>query len=152
MPRKGYEEKSKLYDKRYREKNKEAISLRNKNYNESNKDKVKEIKRKWLDKNPGIGRVYRARRKARLRGSTVEKYTTDEVLVKYGTDCHLCGKSINLNAPRRVGKIGWQNGLHIDHLIPISKGGSDTLSNVRPAHGLCNMKKYFNEKIIGCYR
>jgi len=32
-------------------------------------------------------------------------------------------------------------GLQIDHVIPIVKGGPDTLNNVRPAHGLCNIKK-----------
>ena len=142
MPRDGYREQSKLYDKRYREKNKEAIALRNRAYNENNKSKIKKIRKKWLEKNPNIGREYIARRKARLRGAKVEKYTTEQVLTTYGTDCYLCNKPIDLKAPRRVGKKGWQHALHIDHVIPLSKGGDDILSNVRPAHGLCNMRKH----------
>jgi len=35
-------------------------------------------------------------------------------------------------------------GLHIDHVMPLSKGGPDTLENVRPAHGSCNVKKQAN--------
>ena len=142
MPRNGYNEQSKVYDKRYREKNKEKIALANKLYRENNKFKIKEARKKWLAKNPYIGRIYIARRKARLRGAKVEKYTTEQVLNTYGTDCYLCGKPINLSAPRRVGKEGWQDSLHIDHVVPLSKGGDDVLSNVRPSHGLCNMKKY----------
>jgi len=48
---------------------------------------------------------------------------------------------IDLSAPRQCGKPGWDNGLHIDHLYPLSKGGSDNLDNVRPAHGRCNVIK-----------
>ena len=66
----------------------------------------------------------------------------------YGTNCYLCNDPINLQAARRVGKAdGWEQGLHIDHVIPISKGGSDTLDNVRPTHALCNLSK--NDKLIG---
>ena len=49
-----------------------------------------------------------------------------------------------MNAPRQTGLDGWENGLQIDHLIPISKGGPDTLINVRPTHGLCNLRKLNN--------
>jgi len=35
--------------------------------------------------------------------------------------------------------------LHIDHLVPLAKGGSDTLENVRPAHGICNLRKWANQ-------
>jgi 5-methylcytosine-specific restriction endonuclease McrA len=32
--------------------------------------------------------------------------------------------------------------LHIDHVYPLSKGGLDTLENVRPSHGKCNIVKW----------
>ena len=51
------------------------------------------------------------------------KYSMLEVLLAHGTKCHLCGKEINYYAPRRVGFYGWENGLHLDHVIPLSKGG-----------------------------
>ena len=68
-------------------------------------------------------------------------FSTQEVLDKYGSICHICSLEIDLNAPRRVGIEGWEEGLQIDHVVPISKYGDDILSNVRPSHGKCNIRK-----------
>lgn len=68
-------------------------------------------------------------------------YTTKEIIEKYGSDCHICQKPIDMDAPRSVGKTGWELGLHLDHVIPISKGGDDTADNIRPSHAICNMRK-----------
>lgn len=69
-------------------------------------------------------------------------FSANMVIETYGTDCHLCGGAIDLAAPRSPGAVGWEKSLHIDHVIPLSKGGDDTLDNVRPAHGQCNVKKH----------
>ena len=74
-------------------------------------------------------------------GALQSLYTTSEVLQKYGSDCHICLKPINLDAPKRVGYSGWEMGLHLDHVIPLSRGGDDTIDNIRPSHGICNIKK-----------
>lgn len=84
-------------------------------------------------------------RTAKSYGVKTEKYTYAEVLNLYGTNCHICLDPIDLNAPRNVGRDGWEKGLHIDHVIPMSKGGEDTLFNVRPSHAKCNIIK--NDKI-----
>lgn len=81
-------------------------------------------------------------RTAKSYGVKTEKYTYAEVLNLYGTNCHICLEPIDLNTPRRAGIDGWENGLQIDHVIPMSKGGEDTLFNVRPSHGKCNIKKW----------
>lgn len=44
-------------------------------------------------------------------------------LHRWGTVCHLCRQDGATTA---------------DHVIPRSKGGPDTLANLRPAHGPCN--------------
>ena len=46
-----------------------------------------------------------------------------------------------MSAPRKCGLPGWQNGLHIEHVIDLALGGLDTLENVRPSHAVCNLKK-----------
>jgi 5-methylcytosine-specific restriction endonuclease McrA len=76
------------------------------------------------------------------RASITTDYNELQVIATYGINCHLCGLSIDFMAPRKCGVEGWEFGLHIDHLLPISKGGSDTLQNVRPTHGVCNLRKY----------
>jgi len=87
-------------------------------------------------------RQRRARKgRAKRFGVDHDGYTTQDVLDNFGTDCHICNEAIDLTAPRSVGKMGWESGLHIDHVFPISRGGTDTLDNVRPAHAKCNIKK-----------
>jgi 5-methylcytosine-specific restriction endonuclease McrA len=78
------------------------------------------------------------------QGFTPEKdyFSANTVIQTYGTDCHLCGEAIDLDAPRTTGRPGWERSLHVDHVIPLSKGGDDTLENVRPSHGKCNIRKH----------
>jgi 5-methylcytosine-specific restriction endonuclease McrA len=76
-----------------------------------------------------------------LKGAKQEPYTYKDVLEKYGSICHLCEKPIDLSAPRGTGLDGWEQGLQVDHVIALSRGGDDTLANVRPAHGKCNILK-----------
>jgi HNH endonuclease/Helix-turn-helix domain len=80
-------------------------------------------------------------RQARLRKVPRERWTTQMVLEEYGSICYLCYEEIDLDAPRSVNQPGWRDGLHIDHVIPIAKGGHDTLDNLRPTHARCNLNK-----------
>lgn len=73
-------------------------------------------------------------------------WTIKQLLETHGTSCHLCGKAIDLTAPAQVGAKGWELSLHPDHIIPLSKGGSDTMDNVRPAHARCNIRKWATVK------
>jgi 5-methylcytosine-specific restriction endonuclease McrA len=87
----------------------------------------------------------RERQKNRRRRALSSKpYNELQVIATYGGNCYLCGLGIDFMATRKCGNEGWQSGLHIDHLIPLSKGGSDTLENVRPTHAVCNLHKASN--------
>ena len=70
-----------------------------------------------------------------------EFYTEGQVLQRWGRDCHICKEPIDLDAPSQCGRPGWERGLHLDHVIPLSRGGSDTLDNVKPSHAKCNIDK-----------
>jgi 5-methylcytosine-specific restriction endonuclease McrA len=90
------------------------------------------------------------RKRAIKFGVETEWYSPKQILDMYGTDCHICNKAIDLDAPRQCGKPGWENGLQIDHVIPLSKGGNDLIENLRPAHGYCNnIKNATMPKISG---
>ena len=87
----------------------------------------------------------RERSKTRKRRASITiPYSESLVISVYGTKCYICSNEIDFNSPRKAGIAGWENGLHIDHVIPLSKGGVDTLENVRPAHGKCNLAKGSN--------
>ena len=110
-------------------------------YRAKNPEAVKESQRKYRAKNPEKKAEDTRIRRAKKQNSLCIPYTVDEVLVKYGSDCHICLKPIDLKASRRAGYGEWQMGLNIDHLIPISHNGADTLENVRPSHAICNMTR-----------
>jgi 5-methylcytosine-specific restriction endonuclease McrA len=58
------------------------------------------------------------------------------VVATYGPVCWLCGGAIDMDAPRRSAL-----GLTIDHVVPRSHGGQDSIENLRPAHYHCNVKR-----------
>ena len=121
--------------------NKEQIRESQKEYKQNNKEQLKEYDKEYRQNNPHKVRE-RARKRRALEKANIHKpYTEDQVLNLYGSVCHICKEEINLSAKRSAGAPGWQRGLHIDHVIPISKGGPDTIENVKPSHGLCNLSK-----------
>lgn len=132
-------------EKRYRQRSPEVFARKDKKYYEANRDRVRKNTIEWRKNNPEKyaehNRLKEHRRRARKLENGTEVYTEKQVLELYGKLCHICESKINLSAPRKVGTKSWEKGLHIDHIVPISKGGSDTLDNVRPAHALCNLKK-----------
>ena len=50
--------------------------------------------------------------------------------------CHLCDNEIN----RKLRLPNWWAAT-IDHVIPLSKGGTHTWDNVKAAHAYCNFAK-----------
>jgi 5-methylcytosine-specific restriction endonuclease McrA len=83
--------------------------------------------------------------RARYRIKTVKRrnklvkpsrLAADEVFRTYGPNCHICELPIDHSLPRTS-----KEGLTVDHVIPLSKGGLDTMDNLRPAHWSCNRRK-----------
>ena len=50
--------------------------------------------------------------------------------------CHLCNQMVDMDIAR-TDKMG----ATIDHVLPLSKGGLDTMENVALAHWICNIRK-----------
>ena len=133
-------------NRRYYEKNKAKENARRHKYYKDNKEFSKQFIKNWRDKNPDVVRAAINRRRARKNNADSDGWTESQVMELYGNSCHICNKQINILATRRAGQNGWEEGLHFDHVIPLAKGGSDTIDNIRPSHALCNIKKGY--KII----
>lgn len=58
------------------------------------------------------------------------------VVATWGNTCHLCRRPIDLSLSRRD-----PQGMSIDHLTPRSRGGSNAVENLRPAHLVCNVRR-----------
>lgn len=65
-----------------------------------------------------------------------EKITRQALGERDGFICHLCGGKTRSNVTSLHEKYGT-----IDHLIPISAGGSHTWDNVAWAHRGCNIRR-----------
>lgn len=134
----------------YNNKNKDKIRAKRKEWEVANRKSINAKKREYDRLNnelvTAIKRRADRKRRALKAGNKAERYTEQDVLNLYGTNCHICSDPIDLKAPRKSGVPGWEKGLHLDHVIPIIKGGSDTLDNVKPAHGVCNVSK--SDKIL----
>jgi hypothetical protein len=82
--------------------------------------------------------IRRDRRKYRKRmeGVESEPYTHGEIAQRDGWRCQLCRKPVN---PRK--RHPDPMCASIDHIVPISQGGTDVRANVQLAHLFCNMSK-----------
>ena len=127
--------------RRWRKEKREKHLAWQREYRERNREKLREWHREAARKNPEKFAAYSRKKRALKQSNNHKYYSVDEVLEVYGTKCHICQEEIDLSAPRLTGVEGWQYSLHIDHLIPISKGGDDNIDNVRPAHAICNLQK-----------
>jgi len=82
---------------------------------------------------------HRGRSESRRRGPARDgdrPYADREIFERDRWTCHLCGKRISKTA-KRTGP----DGATIDHLVPLSLGGSDEPANVAAAHRRCNNEK-----------
>jgi hypothetical protein len=133
-----------LARERYK-KNKEGILEMNRAWRRKNPDKYKESLKRWNAREENKARRfdYYSKRRALQAAADYEKFDAEDVIAKWGIDCHLCMEPVDLDAPRTVGAEGWERGLHLEHVIALSNGGSHTLDNVKPSHGICNLRKSY---------
>lgn len=117
------------YAKQYRTKNKEVVLTRTKKWIASNIKKYKEAQRSWVNNHKDKLVQYKQNRRFRIMGNG-GKYSTDEwisLCKKFGNKCICCGKSNVI--------------LTVDHIIPLVKGGMNTIDNLQPLCKSCNSKK-----------
>lgn len=85
-------------------------------------------KKKWKEKNRSKQRFYQKQTKLKSRRA-VGKYTKavlEEKLSYWGNKCWCCGTSKDIT---------------LDHVKPISKGGTNWVANIRPCCSSCNSIK-----------
>jgi 5-methylcytosine-specific restriction endonuclease McrA len=96
------------------------------------KEEKRKNNREWQDNHYSINRQHKnkaqKKREMKKKGVFVEHVDRDTVYQMHGGMCGICEEFI-------IGKF------HVDHVIPISKGGLHCYTNVQPAHPSCNLKK-----------
>jgi 5-methylcytosine-specific restriction endonuclease McrA len=91
--------------------------------------------RRWVKKHPErvkeLHRISESSRRARKRDQFVEKI---DPMIVYSRDEGLCG----------ICDTTVYGEFHIDHVVPLSKGGEHSYANVQLAHPSCNLSKGAN--------
>ena len=154
------EAKRKPKKKLYREANREAIRARNAEYRAANADRIRaynaayradrrellrERHRLWREANPEAAKAITARwkraNKAKVNAATHRRRTTlqgcsehhtaaewEALLAATGHTCLWCGAN--------------DVAMTKDHIVPVSKGGSNAVTNLQPLCKSCNSRKH----------
>ncbi len=107
-------DKKRVYNKKYNSKHRENKRIHNRNYREANPEKM---------------RSKRAKRRARKRNAFVSKVDYEELYERDNGVCHICEKFVD------------KDDVHVDHIKPLSRGGTHEPSNVAISHSKCNLQK-----------
>ena len=112
--------------KKYDRNNKEVRREKQRKYIEENRELLRERSRIWSlnhkEKKVAHARNRRAWKKQSCGSITLEQW--EDLKIKYGNICLCCGKH---DVP-----------LTLDHIVPLSKGGINTIENAQPLCRPCN--------------
>lgn len=117
------------YLRAWRKKNPDAVRIHQANQYIRNSDHLKKKSAEWKAANPNKVRDTNAARRARKSSVTVEQVRISILIERDGNICGICGLEIT------------EGSIHVDHIIPLSKGGEHSYGNTQITHARCNLKK-----------
>lgn len=94
-----------------------------------------ETRKIWRQNNPGKIRANNAKRKGLLKVAASEPFTKEDVYslrIKQNGDCFYCSRKMTAE-----GKLKET----VDHIVPVSKGGTHNVANIVLSCWDCNMSK-----------
>ena len=123
-------EKISLCNKEYHEKNKEKIKLQMKEYRENNKEHYKDLFKKYYENNKDKYKEYNHKRRALKvgNGGSYTKAQWLDTLEYFDYKCAYTGECI-------------KHSCHVEHIVPISKGGTSYIWNLVPSTASANLSK-----------
>jgi len=123
-------ERRSLLSREYYRANRESVLSQGRKWYENNKEQRRATVKAWLDRNPHktteYSRAYRAR-----KAGAVGSYTPDDVERQYRMQngkCWWCGKTVGQK-------------YHVDHIVPLARGGSNKPNNICISCPRCNLSK-----------
>ena len=122
------------YQRRYHEANRDAARERKRRRHEANREAVLERQRRWRKANPEKRRAANAARRAREREAHIEHVDYQEIYQRDNWTCQLCGVDLK----DRPGEI------HVDHIVPLARGGLHYRANLWTTCQTCNLSKGTN--------
>ena len=123
-------EKSREIKQRWKDNNPEKVKEMSKNYCLSHVEERSQKNKQWRLDNPEKHRLKEHRRRARIRQNGVFLVSDKEIKNLLSKPCFYCG----------------EKSMHIDHIVPLSRGGNHSIGNIVQACAHCNLSK--NAKFI----
>lgn len=120
-------QKQRMWNKKSYENNKEKINIRSREYYYENRDAILEQTRRRRKENPGYWRTWKNKRARRLIHTKHTQAQIDKMIKNQNNKCYWCGKPLSK--------------YHVDHVIPLAKGGSSDLGNLVVSCPSCNLRK-----------
>jgi len=114
---------------KWRSTNKERTRETSLVYYEQNRDQIRESGRLYYQANKDAAFTRAATRRARKRDAFVEAVSPQNVFDRDKGICQICDEPI--------GDSTW----HVDHVIPLARGGEHSYANVQLSHAVCNLQK-----------
>lgn len=115
--------------------NRQAKLARLKAHREANREEAARRTRSWRKANPDRCRLYQQRKRARKMAIPYEDVDPGRIYLRDEGICGICGG--------KTDPADW----HLDHIIPLARGGHHLYANVQVAHPFCNMSKGAREEV-----
>lgn len=115
--------------KEWQKANPDRVNAKNRAWREANPEKASASRKKWDANNPTKRLERKQVRRARKIGAYVEAVNRAVVYKRANGICGICGLPVSYDK------------FHVDHIVPLSKGGLHCYANTQPAHPRCNLKK-----------
>lgn len=124
---KGNPEKLAVYHRKHYQKNREHCKQKSAEYRSKNPEQVKAAVRNWRAANPDRVQEHNVKRLKRLKenGGSFTPKEWKQKCEQFSGSCAYCGQRKKLT---------------VHHVVPVSKGGPNTIQNCVPACGSCNSK------------
>lgn len=116
----------------WEKKNKEKLAEKRRTYYLANKERLNLRNAEWKKENKHIVVAYNAARRAREKNAEgrFTEADIDRMLIKQGNKCNICSCDLKR--------------YHVDHVIPLVKGGSNWPGNLQLLCPSCNSRKWAN--------
>jgi 5-methylcytosine-specific restriction endonuclease McrA len=133
--RAGHQERKNEQNKRSYASHKDRAIKYMEQYRKNNRETLNENKRQYYKTEQGkmVARAAHSKRKS-LKINAIGTHTAQDIAVQFEKQhgqCHWCKKKF----------ISGKNAYHVDHVIPLSRGGSNDPSNLVLACPTCNLSK-----------